>query len=42
MRQVLVRTIPADKGMCEVVSGIETGMRLANPLLPNVLQDKVR
>ncbi len=28
LRQVLVRTIPADKGMCEVVSGIETGMQL--------------
>lgn len=27
-RQVLVRTIPADKGMCEVASGLEAGMQL--------------
>lgn len=29
LRQVLVRTIPAESGMCEVVSGLSAGMRLA-------------
>ena len=31
LRQVLVRTIPAESGMCEVVSGLSAGMRLARP-----------
>jgi RND family efflux transporter MFP subunit len=38
-RQVLVRTIPADKGMREVVSGIEAGMRLARSKQPSLLPE---